>query len=83
VTEQTEFEMAYTDKGKFINEAAKAHTDLNVFAGIVALLEGGLVSSECQTTEFRIIEICKREQAKCLARYDRAVAKAGGGTYGR
>jgi hypothetical protein len=75
--------MPYTDKGKHIKEAAEAHSDLNIFAGIVALLEGGTLSTDSQDIEFRIIAICQRAQQKCLARFDRSVAKAGGGTYGR
>lgn len=75
--------MPYTEKGEFIKAAAKAHSDLNIFAAVVAMLEGGTLSSDVQAIEFQIIAICQRAQQKCLARYDRAVAKAGGGTYGR
>lgn len=75
--------MAYTDKGKSIKEAADAHSDLNIFAAVEALMESSLVSSACFPTEARIVKICQAEIQKCLSRYDRAVEKAGGGTYGR
>ena len=55
--------------------AARAHTDLNIFHGIIALLEGGLISSDSYPCADRIIAICKSEGAKCLARYDRALEK--------
>lgn len=75
--------MTYTEKGKHMVEAAKAHSDLNLFAAVAALMESSLVSSDCYGAESRIVRICQAEQAKCLARYDRAIAKAGGGTHGR
>jgi len=55
--------------------AARAHTDLNIFYGIIALLEGGLVSSQTYANADRIIAICKREAAKALVRYDKAIAQ--------
>lgn len=62
-------------KGDHIKEAAEAHTNLNVFASIVSILEGGhLYGATSDRTAQRIIEICKAEQAKCLARFDRARA---------
>lgn len=60
------------------NDPAKAmvqaHTDLNIFAAIVAILEGGTVSADAQPDDFKIIKLCQRAQAKCLRRYDRAHA---------
>lgn len=53
--------------------ASKAHSDLNIFAAIVALLEGGTVSTESDRVAQRIIEICQKHQAACLRRYDRAL----------
>lgn len=62
-------------KGDHIKEAAEAHTNLNVFASIVSILEGGhLYGCHSDRTANRIIEICKAEQSRCLARYDAAVA---------
>ena len=56
-------------------EMAEAHTDLSVFAAVVALLEGGLLSAGAQPDDFKIIALAKRAQVKCLRRFDRARAK--------
>lgn len=56
-------------------EAARAHTDLNVFPAVIALMEHSLLSPACQQREFQIIRICKSEQARCLQRYDAALTK--------
>lgn len=53
---------------------ARAHTDLNIFAAVVHLLEGGLVSSDSQPDDFRIIAMAQRAQQRCLARHDAAEA---------
>ena len=58
----------------YVKAAARAHTDLNIFYGIIALLEGGLISSAGDRAAQRIIEICKRQGAKSLALYDKAIA---------
>lgn len=58
----------------YAQEAATAHTDLNIFGGIVALLEGGTVSADVQPHDFQIIQICKIAQQQCLHRYDQAIA---------
>lgn len=75
--------MPYTDKGRHIVNASVARSDLNIFAAVMALMESSLVSSDCYAAEARIVKICKAEQSKCLSRYDAAIKKAGGGTYGR
>lgn len=65
------------DRKKAISEAAGAHTDLNIFAAVVTLLEGGhLYTSQGTDSAQRIIRICQAEQAKCLRRYDAATARA-------
>lgn len=58
--------------------AAEAHTNLNIFAAVVSLLEGGHLysSGACHTATSRIIRICKAEEIKWLAEYDRNVALA-------
>jgi len=73
--------MAYTDKGKLMGQAAEAHSDLNMFHAVMALMESGLLSSDCNTAAERIIKICQAESAKCLRRFDAAIGKAGGGSY--
>jgi hypothetical protein len=72
----------YTKSGDKINEAARALSDLNIFAAVQVLMESSLVSPNCRAAEARIVQICRTEQAKCLKRYDRLVKEAGGGTYG-
>lgn len=58
-----------------LKEAMHAHTNLNTFAAVVSLLEGGhLYGATSDGAAQRIIEICKAEQDRCLARYDAAVA---------
>lgn len=61
---------------QLIKEAAKAHSDLNIFYGVVALLEGGTVSADAQPDDFKIIALAKRAAQRCLVRYDRACTAA-------
>lgn len=63
-------------KRNHVKEACKAHTDLNIFAAVVALMETSLLSSDSHPDEARIVALCQRAQAKCLARYDREMALA-------
>ena len=60
-----------------INDAAHALADLNTFASIVTILEGGHIymPSSYAAVE-KIIKICRREQQKRLGEHDRAVEKA-------
>jgi hypothetical protein len=62
-----------------VKEAAKARSDLYIFASIVGALENGTVRPPAQTGAQRIIKIAKSEQAKALKRYDKHMAaiKAG------
>lgn len=62
---------------KLIRDAVEAHADLNVFAAVVALLEGGIVSAGAQPDDFKIIAMAQRAQQRCLARYDRAMNALG------
>lgn len=64
------------DASYWATEAARAHTDLNIFAAVVSLLEGGHVSSDVQPFDFRIIRLAQQAQQRCLKRYDDAVARA-------
>lgn len=58
-----------------IKDACHAHTNLNVFASVVSILEGGhLYGAISDRAAQQIIGICQREQSRCLARYDEAVA---------
>ena len=69
--------------GETIEAAAQALSDLNTFAVIVSIVEGGHLHAPSYAGGARIIKICRAEEAKRLREYDRAIAKAGGGTYGR
>jgi hypothetical protein len=63
-------------RAKTIRLAGQAVSDLNIFYGVVALLEGGTIHAPSHKAANRIIKICKAESAKRLAEYDRLVAKA-------
>lgn len=59
-----------------IEDAAKARCDLNIFYGVIAILEGGTISADSNSGAQRIITICKSESAKCLRRMDDAIFDA-------
>jgi hypothetical protein len=61
-------------KKNLIKEAAEAHTNLNLFAAIQALLENGLVYGGENAAAAKIIAICRKEQNRQLAIYDAASA---------
>lgn len=61
-----------------VQDAAKAHTDLNVFYAVIAIMEGGLLSSDSYGDAHRIVTICKSAGGKALARFDKARARAQG-----
>lgn len=63
-------------RGK-IKEANDAISDLNMFAAIVAILEGGSMSSGSHSDQFRIIKQAQNAQARCMHRYDKAMAALG------
>lgn len=56
-------------------DAGVARSDLNIFAGVMALMESSLLSHDCYVAEARIVVICKAEMQKCLRRMDRTLAK--------
>jgi hypothetical protein len=66
--------MKITKTGEAVKAATRAHSDLNIFYGIIALLEGGTISSDSYPVADRIIAICKKHGSVCLRRYDRALA---------
>ena len=68
---------------KNLDAALRAHTNLNTFAAIVAMLEGGTVYStgingSQDKTASRIIRLCHQEQQRQLRKLDAATAKIGG-----
>jgi len=63
-------------KAKLLEKITDTHTDLNMFASIVTLLEGGHIYSSTprvQRSVERIIAICQKEQSELLSEHDRAV----------
>ena len=57
--------------------AAHAFADLNTFASVVTILEGGhLYTPGSHDAAEAIIKICHGEQQKHLRKYDSAVARA-------
>lgn len=65
------------DRKRLIRDVVEAHADLNAFASVVALMEGGIVSSGAQPDDFKIIALAQRAQQRCLARYDHAMNALG------
>lgn len=62
-----------------VERAAKAMSDLNVFALVVSILEGGHLmynSPKSQKDAQRIIDICKDTQQHLLSKYDHHTALA-------
>jgi hypothetical protein len=55
-----------------LQNACRAHSNLIVLAGVVKLLEGGLLYSESFPTAEKIIALAKKEQQRCLGLYDKA-----------
>ena len=62
---------------KLAAEAASARCDLNILYGVIAILEGGTVSSHVNRDAERIIGICKTASQKALRRYDTAIERLG------
>lgn len=59
-----------------IKEAMNAQTNLNVFASIQAILEGGTIYGPPPAAARKIIAICLEEQQRQLRIMDKAVAAA-------
>lgn len=62
--------MTDTPAQKRAHTAAKALSDLNIFYGVIALLEGGTITADSDRGAQKIIKVCKQEARACLARYD-------------
>lgn len=59
-------------------EAARAHTNLNTWGAVVALLESGLLyPGHSHQAVDRVIKIAKAEMQRHLKQYDAARARAG------
>jgi hypothetical protein len=59
-----------------IEDASRARSDLNIFYGVIAILEGGTITADSDQPAQRIISICQAAGQRCLVRMDRAVAAA-------
>lgn len=70
--------MSVKNQRDHARDAAIARCDLNTLYGVIALLEGGTISSDCERAVQRIIRTCKTESARCLTRYDRALDRIAG-----
>ena len=71
--------MAKVDPDRALKEAADALSDLNTFAILVTILDGGHIHAPSHAAASRIIRICKAEQDRRLRDYDRLKAKARAG----
>ena len=61
-------------KNKATEMACHGHSDLNVFACVVAILEGGtLYDTASRRAAQRIITSCRKEQGRLLRLHDRGV----------
>lgn len=59
----------------YAEDAARAHSNLNAWGAVVALLEGGtLIGRDTHRAQQRVIKIAQAEMQKHLAKYDRALA---------
>jgi hypothetical protein len=63
-------------RGTPIEDAVRAHTDLNMFAAAEELVSSdSFMSADSYDDAQQIARLCQRAQQKCLARFDKAVAK--------
>lgn len=69
-------------KNDWVQIAARAHSNLNAFAIVKAVLESGAIyrskDRTAQTSVIRIVHICNDEIQRQLRLYDKAVGKAKG-----
>ena len=62
-----------TTNRKNAEKAARAHSNLNTYYAVIALMEGGLLYDGRHRIADQIVSLCKRQAATELAIYDRAV----------
>ncbi len=72
--------MSDEERKRAVSAAAEAHTNLNIFASLVTILEGGHLTGANDVVghaaQDRIIRICQSEQSRWLRKYDAAMARA-------
>lgn len=66
--------MTYPIPAKDVDAAMTAKSNLNIFAALVAILEGGTLSGGDNAAKRRITAICHKEQQRQLKIMDKAVA---------
>lgn len=64
------------EPGDAIKRAAEALSDLNTFAIVATILEGGHLHAPSYDAAQKIIRICHAEEQKRLGDYDRAALAA-------
>lgn len=64
----------YPIPDKLTKAAMDAHCNLNIFAAIVAILEGGTIYGGENAAAKKIIAICQAEQQRQLKLQDKAIA---------
>ena len=64
----------YPVPDKLTRAAMDAHSNLNIFAAIAAILEGGVIYGGDNAAAKKIIGICLKEQQRLLTLQDKAVA---------
>lgn len=72
----------YPIPSKNMKAAMSAHTNLHIFGAVIAIIEGGTLSSYSGTAPARIIAICHKEQQRLLKAMDKAVAAEQGAQHG-
>lgn len=64
-----------TDQTVHAKKAAQAHSNLNIYHAVIALMEGGLLYDGRHKTADKIVALCKQQASKELQIYDAAIGK--------
>lgn len=59
----------------YAKAAAEARTNLTIFYAVIAMLEGGTITTSAERDAQRVIAICRSASAKQLRLMDRALAE--------
>jgi hypothetical protein len=58
-----------------VKEAAQAHSNLSIWAAVLTLMEGSLLSAHGHRAEAQVVKIAKREMQRELKHYDKERAQ--------
>jgi hypothetical protein len=58
-----------------VKEAARAYSNLNIWAAVLALMEGSLLSCHGHKSEAQVSKIAKREMVRELKHYEQEKSK--------